>query len=171
LSPHPDDAVLFAAFTALRENPLVLTVFDSHVQAARGGPTMMTRRLEDERAMAILGAPVMFMGLSDADPNPSDIENRLRRFFNQPEMVYAPKPEAGGHPHHNMVGEVAGRVFHNVTYYMTYTKAGKSEGVRVGREPAWVLKKLQALACYESQITRADNVDHFLRTQDEFYAA
>lgn len=171
LSPHNDDAALFGAFTILREAPLVVTVFDSHVQAARGtGITMARRRDEDRAALAILGAPVMFMGLSDAEPSADLLERALRGFFGQPEMVYAPAVESTGHPHHNLVGEVARRVFERVTYYMTYTPAGKSVGKPVDHEPAWVLRKLKALACYESQITQANQVEHFLRNQHEYYA-
>lgn len=171
LSPHNDDAVLFGAFTVLRERPLVVTLLDSHKQAARGGPTMRERRAEDERAMGILGAPLMFWEASDANPHWPDIEAQLRGFFNQPEMVYAPAPEAGGNGDHNAIGEMAGRLFRNVTYYMTYTKEGKSSGVHVPFEPDWPARKIQALVCYSSQICRSDNVEHFLRSQQEYYRA
>lgn len=172
LSPHNDDAALFGAFTILRERPLVLTIFDSHVQAARGtGITMAQRRGEDQAAMAILGAPVMFMGLSDAAPDAGALERELRGFFGQPELVYAPAAEVNGHAHHNLVAEVAARVFHRVTSYMTYTPAGKSKGTPVPVEPGWTLKKLKALACYESQVGLANTHEHFLREQFEYYAA
>jgi LmbE family N-acetylglucosaminyl deacetylase len=171
LSPHNDDAVLFASFTVLRERPLVATIFDSHVQAARGtGITMARRRAEDQSAMAILGAPVMFLGLSDAEANAAAVESHLRQFFNQPEMVYAPCAESNGHPHHNLVAEVAARVFQRVTYYMTYTPAGKSKGKPVSYDAGWPLLKLRALACYESQIGLANCHEHFLREQSEYYA-
>lgn len=172
LSPHNDDAILFGAFTILRERPLVLTIFDSHKQAANGGPTLMQRRREDEDAMAILGAPVMFAGISDVSPDAKTIEDALLPFFNQPEMVYAPAVEKDGHPHHNLVGEVAKRIFRNVTAYFTYTTHGKSTGQPVAcLEADWPLKKLQALACYESQIRMANQRDHWLREQYEYYAA
>jgi len=171
LSPHNDDAALFASFTILRERPLVVTVLDSHKQCTAGGPTMVQRRREDEAAMVVLGAPVMFWGASDAAPNWPDIEDQFRAFFNQPEMVYAPAPEPDGQSDHNAVGLMAGRIFKNVKYYLTYTTAGKSKGVPVNYEPGWAIKKLQALACYESQIRQRNQVEHFLREQGEYYRA
>lgn len=120
--------------------------------------------------MQVLGAPVMFLGLSDADPNAEGLEAQLRQFFHQPEMVYAPAFEVNGNPQHNLVAEVAGRVFQRVTYYMTYTAEGKSKSPkRVSYEHDWPLKKLQALLCYESQIRLGNTQEHFLRDQMEYY--
>lgn len=173
LSPHNDDAALFGAFTILRERPFVVPVFDSYVQAARGtGITKAQRRAEDEAAMEILGAPLWFLGLSDMNPNAASVERELKSLPRRlsPEMVYAPLPEVYGHPHHNLVGEVAKRVFPNVTFYCTYTTAGKSRGTAVPYEPEWPLLKLKALACYESQIGLANTAEHFLRDQFEYYA-
>jgi hypothetical protein len=53
---------------------------------------------------------------------------------------------------------------------MTYTvPAGKSKGVPVEYEAVWPLKKLKALACYESQIvTNPKMAVHFLREQFEY---
>jgi LmbE family N-acetylglucosaminyl deacetylase len=176
LSPHNDDAALFAAFTVLRERPLVLTIFDSHVQAARGtGVTMLQRREEDAAAMSVLGAPVMFLGVSDADPNAGTIERMLREFFNQPEMVYAPAFEANGHAHHNLVAEIASRLFRSVTGYMTYTPAGKSRSARevTIERGEWITAKLKALACYGSQHEVNPRIGcwpHFTRDLTEYYA-
>jgi LmbE family N-acetylglucosaminyl deacetylase len=170
LSPHNDDAALFGTFTILRERPLVVTVFDSYIQEARGtGVTARQRREEDQAAMEILGAPVQFLGISDRVHYPHELFCRFAE-FGQPEMVWAPQPEPNGHAHHNLVGEVAGRLFENVTYYMTYTTAGKSVGRRVAHEPKWAILKLCALACYGSQIGQANQVEHFLREQHEYCA-
>ena len=165
LSPHNDDAVLFGAFTILREKPLVLTILDSAKQG-----NAYQRRTEDLEAMTVLDAQIEFLGVSDANPDWALLE-RLLFDFGQPEMVYAPCPEEGGNKDHNAIGEMAGRIFQNVTYYMTYTKSGRSVGVPVPYEPEWVGLKLRALACYESQIGRRDNVDHFLRPQYEYISA
>jgi len=170
LSPHNDDAALFGSFTILRERPAVVTVFDSYIQEARGtGVTARQRRQEDLAAMQILGAPMQFLGISDRAPDAAELRRRLAE-FGQPEMVWAPQPEPNGHGHHNLVGEVAGGVFQNVTYYMTYTTAGKSIGHRVAHPPKWAILKLCALACYGSQIGQANQVEHFLREQHEYYA-
>ena len=149
LSPHNDDAVLFGSFTIQRESPLVLTVFDSCKQLNN----TETRRKEDANAMKILGAELCFLGLSDVDPDVSQIEGLLRKYFGKAELIYAPAIEDGGHPHHNIVGLAASRAFQNVRHYMTYTRRGKSIGSPVPFTPDMALKKLQALSCYESRIT------------------
>lgn len=57
LSPHNDDETLFGAFTIMREKPLVVVVFDSYIQVARGAEwcDWKTRRQETARAMIALG--------------------------------------------------------------------------------------------------------------------
>jgi LmbE family N-acetylglucosaminyl deacetylase len=173
LSPHNDDAVLFASFTLLRECPLVVTCFDSHVQESRGaGITAEQRRAEDQAAMRILGASVEFLGLRDSDPQFITVPamRALLAAYGQPEMVYAPMWEREGHSHHNLVSGVAAGVFDHVTYYTTYTTSGKSRGKPVEYALGWLAKKLRALACYESQIGLANCHEHFLRDQIEYYA-
>lgn len=56
ISPHNDDETLFAAFTIMRERPVVLVVFDSEVQVLRGFADCdaVTRRNETMHAMAEL---------------------------------------------------------------------------------------------------------------------
>jgi LmbE family N-acetylglucosaminyl deacetylase len=173
LSPHCDDETLFASLTILRESPLVIIVFDSHIQPRRGhsGCDAMTRRQETLAAMSILGAEVQFLGFHDDETvDVAALTNALRQ-FGQPEMVYAPAVEEGGHVQHNLVGVMAREVFANVTHYMTYTNRGKSAGEPVPYEPHWPALKLKALSCYGSQIALKDNVEHFLRNQHEYYAA
>ena len=77
--------------------------------------------------------------------------------------MFAPAVEAGGHEQHNLVGELADKVFGGrVTHYMTYTNGrDRSRGVPVEFEPGWAALKLQALACYESQIRLASTGHHF----------
>lgn len=177
LSPHPDDETLWTSFTILRWRPHVAVVFDSYVQEKRGYPgcDRLRRRSETNRAMHILsvssGIDVDFLGFSDAAPDIEGIRARLVQFTQprQPDMVFAPAVEEGGHPQHNLVGMLAREIFQNVTPYMTYTNRGKSGGKHVPFEPHWALLKLKALACYESQIQLRDNVAHFMRDQWEYY--
>lgn len=185
LSPHNDDEALFGAFTIMRERAAVAIVFDSMIQEQRGaGITAPDRRMETLEAMDILAGEdddgitewepdVRLLGFSDAAPDPFAIEAAFRK-FGQPDMVYAPAVEVDGHPHHNLVGELAAKVFTNVTHYMTYTKAGKSVGREVPIEDgAWIGRKLRALACYESQHRIDPRIGcwpHFTRDLTEYYA-
>ena len=176
LSPHNDDETLFGAFTILREKPLVVIVFDSHLQFDRGtGVTAIQRRTESMNAMIALGMmPPKFLGFSDAEAIEPAIEAafaRLGRF----EMVYAPADEEQGHAQHNLVARLADRVFDPVTHYLTYTRTrGKSASdhpvpIEKGE---WIAAKLRALACYGSQHaidSRLGCWPHFLRDQTEYY--
>lgn len=159
LSPHNDDAVLFASFTLQRERPLVLTVFDSHIQVSRGHAqcSAPARRLEDMAAMTILGCDVAFSGVPD-DCDPHWIRTRVHSALSHwtPTEVWLPAVEEGGHEQHNFVGEIGLEAFKGATIhrYLTYTRTkGKStNGREMKPTGTMVLKKLQALACYRTQI-------------------
>lgn len=173
LSPHNDDAVLFASFTLLKHKPLVVTVFDSFIQPARmkargGEPKQwldcnaVARRREDGRAFDLLGVQYGFCGLhDDAITDMSRILRRIADVAIIGDLVsvelWAPLFEEGGHAQHNAVALAAqhfaeaGATVHR---YTTYTRSGgRTRGVEVIPEPAWVLQKLHAMACYSSQIT------------------
>lgn len=175
LSPHNDDAVLFGAFTIQRERPLVMTVFDSQVQANRGHRVTATqRRAEDEAAMQILGQQVSFCGFSDARLVEQELEEYFR-FFSHLDEVYAPAVEEGGHPHHNLIGAIAARIWPGrVLPYLTYTSSGKSRSAKEVHPASGehVRRKLHALACYESQIDieALGCRPHFLNDLHEYYA-
>ena len=174
LAPHNDDETLWGSFTILREQPLVAVVFDGHVQAQRGetAATADERRRETLAAMEILGAAVVFLGFSDGAkvPERARIAARMRG-LGHPEQVWAPAKERNGNVQHNLIAELADECFPGrVTHYLTYTEAGKSIGSPVLFEPEWPILKLQALACYESQIRLASGAPHFLREQMEYYA-
>jgi LmbE family N-acetylglucosaminyl deacetylase len=174
IQPHNDDAVLFGCFTLLREKPVVLTVFDSHVQFQRGtGITASQRRDEDIAAFAGLGInEFYFLGLSDSNGGfngGNDLVDKL--YYLQYDEIWAPTPERNGNHQHNLVGNIAGTLWGDkVTYYMTYTPSGKSTGSRfVDYEPEWLPLKWKALACYESQWRLANTREHFIRDQREYY--
>lgn len=62
LSPHNDDESLFAAYTIMRERPLVVLVTDSDLQP----PTTSQEQREESRcACEIMGVRVEFLGLKD----------------------------------------------------------------------------------------------------------
>lgn len=167
--PHNDDEALFLSWTILRHRPLVVIVTDSARQWKRGtGITARQRRAESLAAMDILGAEVRFLGIPDDELTIPTVRRALEH-LGDPEMVFAPAHEGPeGNADHNLVA-TACSVLANVTRYMTYTRAGKSTGVEVPYEPDWPRLKLQALACYESQIRLPSTAPHFLRGLHEYY--
>lgn len=182
VSPHNDDAALFGSFTLLRERPVVLTVFDSYVQVQRGHArcSKQERRAEDLAAMKILGCILQFGMVRDDEPITAGLRAQVRAAMSHWKGVtdvWLPAVEQNGHAHHNLVGEIGLELFADlfsrakVHRYLTYTPEGKSvSGTKVPCTGAMVLKKLQALSCYQSQI-EIDALGcwpHFLRDQTEY---
>jgi LmbE family N-acetylglucosaminyl deacetylase len=176
VSPHNDDAVLFGAFTLMREHPLVLTVYDSYVQVTRGQPRCHweIRRKEDRDAVCgVLHCNIIFGGVRDDDEFSRDRVGKVLGEL-KPTEVWLPALEDDGHEQHNVVALMGLKVFSGakIHRYLTYTRPGGKS--RTGKaEPAngqMVLKKLQALACYRTQI-EIDELGcwpHFLRDQNEY---
>lgn len=171
LSPHDDDAALFAAVTCLRERPTVIVVADSYVQPARGetGCSGAERAAETDAAHAILGCQTIRLGLRDDDLTVEQIEEALVALQRSPyEAIYTPALE-GGHPQHDLVTRATMRAFRvtNLRCYATYSKLSQYRDVDlfpVGTtEVEWTRPeydaKQRALACYESQ--RRVNPVHF----------
>jgi hypothetical protein len=137
----------------------------------------MTRRYEDIQAVHdVLGCAIQFSGVRDDEPantiRPA-VLNALTRWWPATE-VWLPAVEAGGHEQHNLVGEIGASVFSNakIHRYLTYTRTqGKSTGgARVACSGSMVLKKLEALACYRTQIEIDELAcwPHFIRDQNEY---
>lgn len=171
IAPHSDDEALFTSFTILRERPLVLIVTDSMRQASKG-ITAKERRYETLNALRILGAESYFLGIPDAQLDANNLAAALDDFIatHGPfEHVFAPAFEENGNVDHNLIARVTFSI--PTMRYLTYTTAGKSRSAHsVPFEKDWPLVKLQALACYKSQIMEPSTRDHFLRDQYEFYA-
>ncbi len=179
ISPHDDDHALFGAFTCLREHPILVVVFDGHVQAARGCKvTAEERARETERAALVLGCPIVIrLGFSDADPGvtPADVLQaiNMKTHGERVDYWYLPADEVDGHAQHNMVAQIT--PVRNCTRYLTYTKHGKSTSenkVKI-EHGSYIGAKLRALSMYESQMQldpRMGCWPHFLRSQEEYYA-
>jgi hypothetical protein len=119
------------------------------------GITYQTREAETDCAMKILGCEWEQWDIRDDDPDWGEVQERLRAL--NVEHVWAPAYEewVGGHLHHDRLSELATRIFPGqISYYTTYYRPHhRSTGAEIKPEPIWVLRKLQAMACYESQIT------------------
>jgi LmbE family N-acetylglucosaminyl deacetylase len=96
LSPHNDDECLFAAYTLMREKPLVIIVTDSDAHLAEG-ITAYDRREESRRACELLGVPVVFLGLKDGalEQQKADLKRRLEPFASQPAGLNRLPPNRG----------------------------------------------------------------------------
>jgi LmbE family N-acetylglucosaminyl deacetylase len=174
-SPHQDDACLFAAFACIEHDPLVVTVLRSQLQQDLYGITAETREAEDWAAFSGLGLSdwVQWPYL-DTDPDWGAVENAMRLLDERvnPERVFAPAVEPGGHEQHNQVGQLALDVYgaERVTGYLTYASGGvRSTGIEVPFEPSWIGLKLAALACYRSQLGTPSWV-HFVESLREYIA-
>jgi len=163
LQPHDDDAFLFACFAAIREQALIVTVFDSYVQPSRGIPGTSAREREREtnRACIVLGLLWKRLNFRDDEmPTLHQVASRLGEVVGplNGHEIWAPADEAYGHPQHNLLAPLGDH------HYLTYTERGKSTcGREVPFEPAWVGLKLRALSCFESQFQAATGcVEHFI---------
>ena len=103
LAPHNDDESLFAAYTILRHQPLVVVVTSSWVQFNRGDNiTCEQRDEESRRALEVLESPVLFLGIRD-DTITEDLLMQGLQAFPKDAQVWAPSIQ-GGHVHHDLVG-------------------------------------------------------------------
>lgn len=190
LDPHGDDAALFAAFTCLRESPHVVVVLRSAVQETRGGPDFTRREAELAAAMDVLGCTWEQWAIPDDAPRWEQAAERIKGLASFYDHCYAPaeaweanghawhnKPPSGVEPgvrHHDRVGFLACKMFgaERVTGYQTYTMhGGKTRvGDPVESRPEWVLAKLRALVCYESQVLLPATAPHFAEDLAEFTA-
>lgn len=161
LAPHNDDECLWASFTILRHQPHVIVCLKSVLQEQRGGPWAGLREMETSRALWWLGAPTWEQWqFPDAAPDWAAITIRLieiRETTPSIEVIFAPAIEENGHEHHTEIGALADRVFgeENVVHYATYRRGyGRTKTNNpVSFEPQWVMRKLRAMSCYESQFS------------------
>ncbi len=159
LAPHADDAELFACYTLLRERPNVVLCFAGAERHGR----FDVRLAEFESAMAVIGCDwISIVG------EPEPLEEVLTRF--DAEHIYAPLPEPDGNDDHNLVGELAARLWPGkVTFYTTYTPGARTtRGERVPSDPSWLGLKRKALDCYRSQQAIPGIRAHFTRPFDEY---
>jgi len=177
IQSHDDDAFLFACFTAIRARPLIVTVFDSYAQPARGipGTSAVERDGETAEACYILGLEEVRLGFrDDMQVSPDQVWQRLKDVVPDVRDMpkYLPAFEDGGHEQHNIVAQACS--INVIERYLTYTRepCQKSTSAREVSilEPEWIGLKLKALACFGSQFQPATGcAEHFLRSQKEYY--
>ncbi len=161
-APHADDEALFASYTLLRYRPHVVICCPS----VRDYGDTMVREGESRAAVSLLGAGPVEQWLG------GDLVTQMRAFDARvhPGRVWAPDRQTS-HPDHLAVADAALAVFGDrVETYHTYDAAGKVTGGRcVESEPGWDLRKRQALACYETQMTHPRARVVFTWDLAEFY--
>jgi LmbE family N-acetylglucosaminyl deacetylase len=160
LAPHGDDETLFASFLCLRYRPRVIVCTTPRIQE-QWGVFAAEREAETEAAMKILGCE--WVQLSFLDTAGAEIRDPLAHWLEldiemsgMPDVVIAPSCERDGQEQHNAVAVAAIRAFGaNIIRYLTYTRSGgrSRDGTLVEPDqPEWISLKLQALACYRSQM-------------------
>lgn len=151
LSPHSDDEILFGAYTIMREKPLVVICTHATMQGDNG----YERAMESYRAMKMLGASVVFLGIDEDKLTEEILEEKLR-FIRDDDYyltLYAPEYEIDGNPHHNIVANVAQKISADVQTYKTYTGLeDRSIGKEIIPTPEELEIKKRAMLCYQTQI-------------------
>lgn len=179
LAPHNDDETLFASYICQRFNPLVIVCLRSFHEAQNWnpiGPDWKTRELETSAALKELGIGLWDQwDIPDTSTDWRDVSQRMLSLTSSNPLVWAPMPEEGGHPHHNMIGTMARNIFDRVQFYATYTDKGKTTTpFKVIPSQDFEDGKLRAMRRYVSQReapqTRAAfttwSVDEY--TEDEY---
>jgi len=160
VSPHPDDEVLFGAYTIMREKPLVVIVTHPTEQ----GNNAHIRLMESYEALRLLGVPVCFLGIPENELTEKTLTEALERFRGI--KAYVPYKD-GGNPHHDLVHGVCSKMF-DCTYYRTY---GLGETRAIGAEviPTEEERQLKqkAMNCYQSQINNM-NTAHYFNEDKEY---
>lgn len=126
--------------------------------------TFETRWAEAQASTRVLGCEAIALR-----ELPETLTDRLAVF--DPEHVWAPLPEPDGNAEHNIVGEIAERLWPGrTTFYTTYNAiTGRTTvGEPVRTEPSWEQLKRQALRCYESQQVNPATRPHFERGLGEY---
>lgn len=150
LSPHSDDEILFGAYTIMREKPLVVICTHATMQGDNG----YERAMESYRAMKMLGASVMFLGIDEDELTEELLEEKLGFLYDVETLdLYAPEHEENGNPHHNIVAKVAKMFMKNTQTYKTYTGLeDRSIGKEIIPTPEELELKKRAMLCYQTQI-------------------
>jgi LmbE family N-acetylglucosaminyl deacetylase len=183
IAPHNDDEALFCGFMVARHEPeLLVVVFDSFTQK-QDGCDWRSRRNETLRAVSILSpqTTVAFLHLpDDGKYQAGAIAGELRTMIalysggvTRFEVLIAPAFHEGGHEQHNLAAEACREIAADERLdFTSYTRAGgRFIGARFEPRPDEIARKLQALACYKSQIEHTSTRSWFTGGLDEYIIA
>lgn len=168
ISPHSDDATLFASFTIQREKPLIITATHATMQGGNGNE----RVLEDYMASKILGVPICFLGI-DEDKLTEEILNEKYEIIGVNDeyldTMYIPEYKENGNPQHNLINKYfKKRYSFLVKEYKTYSGI---EDRTIGKEIIPSEEELEikkrAMACYRTQIENPMTA-HYFTTYKEY---
>jgi len=160
---------LFAAFTCIRYQPLIVTCFR---------PAEPERQGEADAAADVLGCKRHQWPLDSEHDDEEELESFMWGLLDPASddvpQVFAPAVELQGLAQHSLVGEVADRVFgnENVTHYLTYAghpRVKSRSNNEVPYESEWLFVKHRALTCYWSQAQTA-SAFHFAEDLREYRA-
>jgi LmbE family N-acetylglucosaminyl deacetylase len=186
IAPHNDDESLFGAYIIQIYKPLVVVLTDSYIQYERGEKQSHKdiRTAESAAAMKILSVDVVFSHVPDKDFNAELCEAALVPYATklstpQPpglgyDMVFAPSAVEGGNWMHDVTGQVADKLFPGiVTHYSTYTKTREYPAGHTLIFPSDEMKqkKLQAIACYKSQMENVCRMYLTTPHKDEYFCS
>jgi LmbE family N-acetylglucosaminyl deacetylase len=162
LIPHPDDEVLFTAYTIMRAKPTVVILTYPTLQGDNG----LERIMESYTAVKLLGSPIMFLNI----PEHAFTEERLRvelDRLDKSQAVHVPHLD-GGHEHHDITHKVATDMFDNVSYYRTYGQGEtRAKGFEVDATDAEKELKQKAMNCHKTQINNPLTA-HYFKTLNEY---
>lgn len=163
ISPHSDDAPLFAAYTIMREKLLVITVTHATMQGDNGNE----RAMEDYKAMKILGAPICFMGIDEDKLTEEILIEKFLPFAVNSE-AWLPEEIEDGNPQHNLITKTLKKMFWKVHFYKTYSGLeSRTIGKEVIPTPEELALKKRAMLCYQTQIQNP-NTAHYFETYAEY---
>lgn len=173
LSPHNDDEALFASYIALREQPKVIVCLLG--ARKQDYPHPMERVAESAAAAEILGYELEQLYLP-CDPPLWDIVEMLLRQQPEPDRVWVPVPEPGGHSQHNKLARLTHEIWPGkLSYFSTYRCEESGYPIRTEHgtlveveDDEWPSLKHAALACYQTQIQRDGTRMHFERPLAEY---
>jgi len=163
LAPHPDDEILFTAYTIIRERPIVVILTFPTLQGNNG----LERLTESLKAMSMLNAPVLFLNIPEDEFSEDRLREELLKLGITDQKVHVPHLD-GGHEHHDITHKVATEMFWNVSYYRTYGKGEtRAKGFEVQATEAERILKRKAMDCYQTQINNP-LTSHYFTTLEEY---
>jgi len=113
LAPHNDDETLFGLDILIEEKPLVIIITHSTLQGDNG----FERAMVSYRAIKDLGLSICYLQIDEDKLTERALIDKLKDFYTI-DTVYA--PDFSDNPQHNLVKEVADKLFLNVCYYKNY---------------------------------------------------